>query len=266
MTLTGFDPGPAVPHAGVTPTPFAGTFESLGSSHVQAASISTTSSDSESPLTSNPSDSGSTSTRESTVSVTSSAGGTSAPTTRHSQASSTKAFANATTSSSPSGGPQHTSTIIGAVLGPIVFFLLLSLGAFLLRRWRKTQSSAKLSPNPVLMRRSSSSQSANHSGKSRRRLTGPSVPLDENSVEHSESVSGGGVVHEGDQITPEEDIPHAGTSPSPRAMNDEAVAEILRLSTQIQQLLTERASVWHPDREPDPPPAYVEEGTEDVSR
>ncbi len=49
-------------------------------------------------------------------------------------------------------------------------------------------------------------------------------------------------------------------------MDGEAVAEILRLSTQIQQLLTERASVWHPDRETDPPPAYVEEGTEDLSR
>ncbi|KAK0432455.1 hypothetical protein EV421DRAFT_1910954 [Armillaria borealis] len=251
MTLPGIGIGPAVPHTGVMP--FAGTFESLGSSHVQASSISTASSDSES-----------TTTRESTVSLTSSAGGTSAPTTRHSQASSTKAFANATTSSSPSKAssytshshqPQHTPTIIGAVLGPIVFFLLLSLGAFLLRRLRKTQSSAKLSPNPVLMSQgpSSSSQNENLPGKSRRRLTGPS---------DLEPFSGGAV----DQITPEEDIPHAGTSSPPRAMNDEAVAEILRLSTQIQQLLTERASVWHPDRELDPPPAYVEEGTEDVSR
>ncbi len=91
------------------------------------------------------------------------------------------------------------------------------------------------------------------------------MPSDENSLEHPQSVSGGGVVQEGDQIPPEEDIPHAGTSSSPRAMDGEAVAEILRLSTQIQQLLTERASVWHPDRD-DPPPAYVEEGTEDLSR
>ncbi|SJL14922.1 uncharacterized protein ARMOST_18398 [Armillaria ostoyae] len=251
-------PGIGIPPGALhTETRFTGTVESLGSSHVQATSISAASSDSES-----------TSTRESTVSVMSSAGGTSALTTRHSQTSSPKVTANATLSSSPSGRPQHTPTIIGAVLGPIVFFILLALAAFHLRRWRKTQSSAKLSPNPVLMSQgpSSSSQNANTSGKSRRPLTGSSMPSDENSVEHSESVSGGGVIQECDQTPPEEDIPHAGTSSSPRAMNDEAAAEILRLSTQIQQLLTERASVWHPDRELDPPPAYVEEGTEDVSR
>ncbi|PBK85895.1 hypothetical protein ARMGADRAFT_1087175 [Armillaria gallica] len=244
------------------------TIESPDSNHVQATSISTVSSDSESSLSINPSDSDSISTRESAVS---SAGTTSASTTRHSQASSTKVIANATTSSSPSETssytshshqPQHTPTIIGAVLGPIVLFLLLALAAFLLRRLRlrKAQSSAKLSPNPGLMH---SSQSEDLPAKSRRRLT---VPSDGNSVEHPESVSGGGVVQEGDQIPPEEDIPHAGTSSSPRAMDDEAVAEILRLSNQIQQLLTERASAQHPDREPDAPPAYVEGGTEDLSR
>ncbi|KAK0226776.1 hypothetical protein EDD85DRAFT_958536 [Armillaria nabsnona] len=242
MTLTKFNPGPVIIPGD---TPYIETSESLDPSQVQTTSILTTSSHSES-----------TTTTENTVSLTSSAGGTSAPATRHSQA---KVISNPTTSSSPSETsshshqPQHTPTIIGAVLGPIVFFLLL---AFLLRRLRKTQSSAKLSPNPVLLRRSSSSQSARKSG---RQLTEPS---DENPPE---PLSESEVVQEGDQIPPEEDIPHAGTSSSPRAMNDEAVAEILRLSTQIQQLLTERASVWHPDTD-DPPPAYVEEGTEDVSR
>ncbi|KAK0209889.1 hypothetical protein IW262DRAFT_1528050 [Armillaria fumosa] len=257
MAFTRHGPGPVIVTA-VTISP-----QSIGSSDAQTTSISTVSSDSESSLNVNLSDSESTSTRESAVP---SSGRTSPTTTADSQASSAKIIASAITSSSlsetpsyPSHShpPQHTTTIIGAVFGPIVFFLLLSLGVFLLWRWRKTQSSVRISPNPVLMRRSPSPQTENIPAKLRRE---PQMSSDENSLEHPESVSEGEVIQEGDQIPPEEDMPHASTS---HAMNDEAVAEILRLSSQIQQLIAQRAGTY---REPDPPPAYVEEGTEDFPR
>ncbi|KAK0481040.1 hypothetical protein EDD18DRAFT_1113159 [Armillaria luteobubalina] len=237
--------------------------QSLGSSDAQTTSIPTVSSDLESSLNVYPSDSESTSTRESAVSST---GGTSPSATRYSQAFATKVIASAITSSSPSKTPsytshshppQHTATRIGAALGTIVFFLLLSLGGFLLRRWRNTQSSARFSPSPILMRRSSSPQTENILAKSRRE---PQMSSDENPLEHLESVSEGGVVQEGDRSPPEDDMLHARTS---RAMDDEALAEILRLGSQIQQLIAERATAY---RELDPPPAYIEDGAEDLSR
>ncbi|KAK0472924.1 hypothetical protein IW261DRAFT_1423906 [Armillaria novae-zelandiae] len=128
--------------------------------------------------------------------------------------------------------------------------MLLSLGAFLLQRWRNTQSSSKLLPKPVPIQRSASPQSGNLSAKSRRE---PETSSDETSVEHPESVTQDCVVQEANQTPPEENMRHASTS---RAMNDEAVAEILRLNSQIQQLIAERAAAY---REPDPPPAYAED-------
>ncbi|KAK0491870.1 hypothetical protein EDD18DRAFT_1185202 [Armillaria luteobubalina] len=60
------------------------------------------------------------------------------------------------------------------------------------------------------------------------------------------------------QILAEEPTPHAGTSIlAPRARNDEMAEEIIRLRTQIQQLIVDRVSGWDEDREMDPPPAYV---------
>ncbi len=86
------------------------------------------------------------------------------------------------------------------------------------------------------------------------------APLDDNSLE--QSVSGSTVEREGDHIPSGEAIPDA------RAVNNEAAAEILRLSAQIQQLISQRALVRHPDshRELDVPPAYVEDATEDILR
>ncbi|KAK0486821.1 hypothetical protein EDD18DRAFT_1360487 [Armillaria luteobubalina] len=147
------DPGPVFVTVVMLPR------QSLGSSNAQTTSIPTVLSNLESSLNVYPSDSESTSTQESAVSLTErSTGGTSPSATHYSQAFSTKVIASAITSSSPSKTPsytshppQHTATRIGAALGTIVFFLLLSLGGFLLRRWRNTQSSARFSPNPILM-------------------------------------------------------------------------------------------------------------------
>ncbi|KAK0472938.1 hypothetical protein IW261DRAFT_1660035 [Armillaria novae-zelandiae] len=71
---------------------------------------------------------------------------------------------------------------------------------------------------------------------------------------HSEGLPGGNHL----QILAEETTPHASTSTSPPpARNDEMAEEIIRLRTQIQQLIVDRVSGWDQDREMDPPPAYV---------
>ncbi|PBK79542.1 hypothetical protein ARMGADRAFT_1040714 [Armillaria gallica] len=60
------------------------------------------------------------------------------------------------------------------------------------------------------------------------------------------------------QILTEEPTPHASTSSlPPRARNDEMVEEIIRLRTQIQQLIVDRVSGWDQNGEMDPPPAYT---------
>ncbi|KAK0209879.1 hypothetical protein IW262DRAFT_1468186 [Armillaria fumosa] len=57
-------------------------------------------------------------------------------------------------------------------------------------------------------------------------------------------------------ILAEEPTPHASTSTlPPRARNDEMAEEIIRLRTQIQQLIVDRVSGWEEDRDMDPPPA-----------
>ncbi|KAK0486822.1 hypothetical protein EDD18DRAFT_1111042 [Armillaria luteobubalina] len=71
-------------------------------------------------------------------------------------------------------------------------------------------------------------------------------------------ILGSTVVQDGDQIPSEDAVPQTGTS---HAMADGALIEILRLSIQLQQVITERTSVWHPDRDSNPPPAYVDEDT-----
>ncbi|KAK0471515.1 hypothetical protein IW261DRAFT_1597296 [Armillaria novae-zelandiae] len=147
------------------------------------------------------------------------------------------------TASSPSSGSdaQKTTAFIGAVVALISFFLLLLLGFLLLRRARKTQVHTLL-PFPIATRRLSP-----RSGKRR----------------SDHSISGSTVVQEGDQIPSEETVLLAGPS---RARADDTVAEILRLSVQLRQLIAERASVWLSDRDFNPPPAYVDEGTEDALR
>ncbi|KAK0226777.1 hypothetical protein EDD85DRAFT_163710 [Armillaria nabsnona] len=157
---------------------------------------------------------------------------------------------------------QKTTAIILAVIGPILFLLLLLLGVVFLRRMRKTRGHA-LSPFPVAMPLGRqavrlSLHGSNLPGKRRRRVMTLQPPLDDNSLEHP--VSGSTAEREGDQIPSGETIPHA------RAVNNEAAAEILRLSAQIQQLISQRAPIRHPDshRELDVPPAYVEDATEGV--
>ncbi|SJL14928.1 uncharacterized protein ARMOST_18404 [Armillaria ostoyae] len=59
------------------------------------------------------------------------------------------------------------------------------------------------------------------------------------------------------QILAEEPTLHASTSTlPPRARNDEMAEEIIRLRTQIQQLIVDRVSVWDQNGEMDPPPAF----------
>ncbi|KAK0442467.1 uncharacterized protein EV420DRAFT_1578116, partial [Desarmillaria tabescens] len=115
-----------------------------------------------------------------------------------------------------------------------------------------------------------SSKGADPPGKGRgqamcRRTTSVSMSSDGNALEPSFSRS----VDEREypQIPSEETIPHASTSASPQPMSasDETAEEILRLRTQIEQLIVERASVWNPYSETDPPPAYVEAVEEDGS-
>ncbi|KAK0440456.1 uncharacterized protein EV420DRAFT_1650479 [Desarmillaria tabescens] len=175
------------------------------------------------------------------------------------------------TSRTNSHKPPHTSTstIVGAVLGPIVFLLLLSLGVLFLRRGHKTKTQRAKSPDsdPVSRQIRISSQDE---GKGGRLTTGPrniSASLDDNSPEpgHEPSLSGRAAEREdGDrQVLAEETILHSA-SPQPMLMSDEAAEEILSLRTQIEQLIGERAlSVWNPYSESDPPPAYVEAVNED---
>ncbi|KAK0432454.1 hypothetical protein EV421DRAFT_2040699 [Armillaria borealis] len=158
--------------------------------------------------------------------------------------------------------------IIGAIIGPILFLLLLMLGVVFLRRVRKNRGHA-LSPFPVATPSGRqavrlSPHGSNPPGKRRRRVTALQPRSDDNSFE--QPVSGSTAEREGDQIPSGEAIQaHARAS---CAVNNETSAEILRLSAQIQQLITQRASVRHPDshRELDVPPACVEDATEDVLR
>ncbi|KAK0472973.1 hypothetical protein IW261DRAFT_1611350 [Armillaria novae-zelandiae] len=71
---------------------------------------------------------------------------------------------------------------------------------------------------------------------------------------HSESIH----QRESLQIPDEEPTLHANTL-TPRARNAEMAEEIVRLRTQIHQLIVDRVSGWDQDREIDPPPAYVRE-------
>ncbi|KAK0190169.1 hypothetical protein F5146DRAFT_1054264 [Armillaria mellea] len=60
------------------------------------------------------------------------------------------------------------------------------------------------------------------------------------------------------QIPAEESTFHASSSTvPPGARNDEMAEEIVRLRTQIQQLIVGSSSAWNQDRDTDPPPAYV---------
>ncbi|KAK0201300.1 hypothetical protein DFS33DRAFT_1447672 [Desarmillaria ectypa] len=228
------------------PTSFSEASESISSPSFEA----TASSDSESSFTFNPGDYKHTSTGQNAISLTC-------------QTSLTGITASSTTSSSPHGTssyiphshkPQQTRTIIGVVIGSIFF----------IRRLRQIQIPS--SPYSVVPDRRHrirpSSQGTNLAGKGRRRVTSTrtiSMTLDDNVP--GPSVSGSAAEREGVRILPDEAVPYTNTSAEPHAMNDEVAAEILRLSTQIQQLITQRASVWHPNKEPDPPPAYVEDVT-----
>ncbi|KAK0201303.1 hypothetical protein DFS33DRAFT_1277582 [Desarmillaria ectypa] len=85
-----------------------------------------------------------------------------------------------------------------------------------------------------------------------------SVPTDD--IAHEPSLSGGLAERESLQSLTEEPISHARTSAlKPHAMNDKMAEEDLRLRTQIQHLIVERASGRDPDTETYPPPAYVKD-------
>ncbi|KAK0432449.1 hypothetical protein EV421DRAFT_2000834 [Armillaria borealis] len=85
-----------------------------------------------------------------------------------------------------------------------------------------------------------------------------SVASDDNAPEPL--LSGGLAGQESLQILAEEPMSHASTSAlQPRARNDEMAEEIIRLRTQIQQLIIEGASGWDQGRELDPPPAYAKD-------
>ncbi|PBK62090.1 hypothetical protein ARMSODRAFT_1008446 [Armillaria solidipes] len=90
------------------------------------------------------------------------------------------------------------------------------------------------------------------------------VCLDDNSPEPS--VSGSIAQRDSLQTFAEESTPHESTvlPLPPPAMSNESAGEILRLRAHIQQLILERASSRTLDNESDPPPAYVEEVTENV--
>ncbi|KAK0440453.1 uncharacterized protein EV420DRAFT_1752685 [Desarmillaria tabescens] len=181
--------------------------------------------------------------------------------------------------------PRNTSTIIGAVIGPILFLLLLSPfpqdpehGVMHKLRGRDVPVPASVQVEsgpevPILSSINSGmaelgiedEESMDHvPGKGRRRVSISVSPRDHSPAP---SLSGGLAEPDSHQIPNEEPILHPSTSAlRPHAMNDETAGEILRLQGQIQQLIMGSVSVWAPDSDRDPPPAYVSEVSEDELR
>ncbi|SJL14931.1 uncharacterized protein ARMOST_18407 [Armillaria ostoyae] len=161
------------------------------------------------------------------------------------------------------GDSSNRGLIIGAVSGSVAFTVIILLTVYLIffrsRRRRSFQDQAihhsLAVPTPFLKYITTKC--------SPRRKP---VRLDDNSPEPS--VSGSIAQRDSLQTFAEESTPHESTvlPLPPPAMSNESAGEIPRLRAQIQQLILERASARTPDNESDPPPAYVEEITENVLR
>ncbi|KAK0226784.1 hypothetical protein EDD85DRAFT_958545 [Armillaria nabsnona] len=214
---------------------------------------------------------------------------------------------NSTTSSTPNNSNLHKtkqmSTIIGAVIGVVIFLLLLALGVVHHYRVHRNRGHMLL-PSPAIMPqylqiRPSSQDGAIHKprgrdvpvpasvdgliptsinsgivefdveegvpgtnlpGKGSELVTARSLSLasDNNAPGPDPSLSEGLPEQASLQILAEELTQHASTSTlPPRARSDEMAEEIIRLRTQIQQLIVDRVSGWDQNGERDPPPMYV---------
>ncbi|KAK0471521.1 hypothetical protein IW261DRAFT_1570275 [Armillaria novae-zelandiae] len=157
---------------------------------------------------------------------------------------------------------SNKSLIIGTVLGSVAFAFIILLSVYFFRSRRRSVDEGLIHnsltrPSPLL----------NYITTKWNPCPKP-VGLDDNALESSVSEN---MVQQGSiQILAEESLPHEVTvSPlQPRVMSSGETREIQRLRAQIQQLILDQVStrIPGPDNEQDPPPAYVEEVTVNVSR
>ncbi|KAK0190168.1 hypothetical protein F5146DRAFT_1122507 [Armillaria mellea] len=196
-------------------------------------------------------------------------------------------------------------TIVGAVLGVVLFLLLLALGivyyyrlcrsrrhmllpcSTVMRQYLQIRHSSQCGaihklrlrgrdvPSPASVDRLRPTSTASRilefdveEGVPRANLPRKSTELgatrslpDGNTLGPDPSLSEGLPEPESHQIQAEEPTRHPNTLDLPLSgRNDEMAEEIIRLRTQIQQLIVDRVSGRDQDREMDPPPAYVRDG------